>query len=183
MATMKDAPMSRPFAVSELRERKEEMILRASPLELAALARFNGLPGVAELEARFSFERRGRRGLAVKGGLRARFTQTCVVTLDPFEGEMDEALSVVFEPPARAATPAGEAEPPIDLALDEDPPEAIISGKVDLGALAAEYFTLGLDPYPRKPGAALAPGPDAAPPLDRPFANLKNVLAMKGNKK
>ena len=35
---------------------------------------------------------------------------------------------------------------------DEDEPDPIIDGKIDLGALAAEFFALGLDPYPRKPG-------------------------------
>ncbi len=37
----------------------------------------------------------------------------------------------------------------------EDPPDPIIDGKIDLGALAAEFFALGLDPYPRKPGVAV----------------------------
>ena len=37
---------------------------------------------------------------------------------------------------------------------DEDEPDPIIGGKIDLGALAAEFFALGLDPWPRKPGAA-----------------------------
>ena len=32
-------------------------------------------------------------------------------------------------------------------------PIRVIDGKIDLGALAAEFFALGLDPYPRKPGA------------------------------
>ena len=39
----------------------------------------------------------------------------------------------------------------------EDAPDPIVDGKIDLGALAAEFLALGLDPYPRKPGVAFAP--------------------------
>ena len=44
-----------------------------------------------------------------------------------------------------------------------------INGKIDLGALTAEFFALGLDPYPRKPGVEFVapPGEDAS---DSPFA-------------
>ncbi|HEY1452267.1 MAG TPA: DUF177 domain-containing protein, partial [Roseiarcus sp.] len=49
--------------------------------------------------------------------------------------------------------------------------DPVIDGKIDLGALTAEHFALGLDPYPRKPGAEfVAPDEQAAP--DSPFAAL-----------
>jgi hypothetical protein len=35
----------------------------------------------------------------------------------------------------------------------DEPPDEITDGQIDLGALAAEFLMLGLDPYPRKPGA------------------------------
>ena len=37
---------------------------------------------------------------------------------------------------------------------DEDEPDPIVDGRIDIGALAAEFFALGLDPYPRKAGVA-----------------------------
>jgi hypothetical protein len=33
-----------------------------------------------------------------------------------------------------------------------EPPDEIVNGKIDLGAVVAEFLALGLDPYPRKPG-------------------------------
>jgi len=36
-----------------------------------------------------------------------------------------------------------------------------VGGVVDLGALATEFLILGLDPYPRKPGAVFEPPQDA----------------------
>ncbi len=55
---------------------------------------------------------------------------------------------------------------------DEDEPDPVIDGKIDLGALAAEFFALGLDPYPRKPGAVLDEERTNAEPIDSPFSAL-----------
>ena len=55
---------------------------------------------------------------------------------------------------------------------DEDEPDPVIDGKIDLGALAAEFFALGLDPYPRKPGVAFDEEETNPEPTDSPFAAL-----------
>ena len=49
--------------------------------------------------------------------------------------------------------------------------EPLVDGKIDLGALAIEFLILGLDPYPRKPGAIFQPPADAQPD-EGPFAAL-----------
>ena len=54
---------------------------------------------------------------------------------------------------------------------DNDTPEPLAEGYVDLGVIATEYFLLGIDPYPRKEGAvfeATAP----KDPAENPFAAL-----------
>ena len=53
----------------------------------------------------------------------------------------------------------------------DDPPEAIRDGVIDLGAVATEFLLLGLDPYPRKPGAVFD-APPAGDPKSHPFAAL-----------
>jgi hypothetical protein len=68
---------------------------------------------------------------------------------------------------------SGSAAPEETFSLtDEDEPDPIIDGKIDLGALTAEFFALGLDPYPRKPGAALDEEPANTEGTDSPFAAL-----------
>ena len=42
---------------------------------------------------------------------------------------------------------------------------------VDLGAVATEFLLLGIDPYPRKPGAVFD-APPAGDPASHPFAAL-----------
>lgn len=174
-------PFSRPFAVSELRDNRHEIVVTANPSECEALARLNSLAQVAHLEAAFRIAKQGRHGLTVKGELQARVSPICVVSLEPFEIEMREEIDARFEPPPRAGRHASHEEPAFASLAEDDPPDAIIDGKIDLGALAAEYFTLGLDPYPRRPGVEfnpLATGPER----ESPFADLKRSLETKGNK-
>ena len=57
---------------------------------------------------------------------------------------------------------------------ERDPPEPIVNGRIDLGAVTAEFLALGLDPYPRKPGVAYEPAPERDP-ADSPFAALAKM--------
>ncbi len=56
---------------------------------------------------------------------------------------------------------AGETE--AARAASDDDAEPLIGGVIDLGALATEFLILGLDPYPRKPGAVFQPPQEATP--------------------
>src|SRR5262249_59256383 len=74
---------------------------------------------------------------------------TCVVTLEPLENEIDEAIDLVFAPGgALPLVAGGEMEGP---AVDE--PGVLVGGVIDLGAIATEFLILRLDPYPRQPDA------------------------------
>jgi uncharacterized metal-binding protein YceD (DUF177 family) len=105
-------------------------------------------------------------GLHVTGTLSAIVGQTCVVTLEPIESEINEAIDLVFNPNPDAGAST-------DMSLDADEPEieSLIDGVLDLGALATEFLLLGIDPYPRKPGAVFE-APPAGEPFAGPFAGL-----------
>jgi Large ribosomal RNA subunit accumulation protein YceD len=96
----------------------------------------------------------------VRGEVYAEVTQTCVVTLEPIEAIVREAVDVRFAEPAQEHRRGNLDAPGVAELIDldsDDPPDAIENGRIDLGALAAEFLALGLDPYPRKPGAVLDP--------------------------
>jgi uncharacterized metal-binding protein YceD (DUF177 family) len=165
---------SRPVKVDAVPREGLLRTVEATPAERAALAGQNDLVEIAELKARFVLKRAGK-GVSVSGALHAEVTQTCVVTLEPFPVTLDEEIDVRFAPPAEER--AGGAE---TLALDgEDPPDPLLGGKVDLGALAAEFLALALDPYPRKPGAEFTPPHETAPP-ESPFVALAEIAKRKG---
>jgi hypothetical protein len=96
-----------------------------------------------------------------------------VATLEPLDNDVAEVVDLVFVP--RPEAPAAKAdntatEGGAALAADEAP-EPLIGGVVDLGAIATEFLTLGIDPYPRKSDAVFEapPADDEAP---HPFAAL-----------
>jgi hypothetical protein len=94
--------------------------------------------------------------------------QTCVVTLEPVENAIEEGVDLVFVPPSALGPVANE----VNLGTEAlDPPEALVDGVVDLGAVATEFLMLGIDPYPRKPGAVFEP-PQSADAGSQPFAAL-----------
>ena len=176
---------SAPLVVMEVPPQGADIALEADASVREQLARLNGLLALSSATAKLHATRRGREGLHVTGEVRARVTQTCVVSLEPFETEIVEPVDVEFEP-SRAPKPARaepermsrrrrEARPPVEEdeeGMDDlNAPDEIVDGRVDLGALASEHLTLGIDPYPRKPGAAFDE-PKAESATVSPFARL-----------
>ena len=157
-------PFSRLFVADSVREGGDYVTIEADASERYALAKALGLAGIACLKGEFAVAKRGRYALRVTGEVTASVTQTCVVSLEPFEAQLREPVDSSFapEPDARDAEKKLAAAAKIagaeGLVLSEtpDPPDPIVNGLVDLGALAAEFLALGLDPYPRKSGVEFA---------------------------
>ena len=170
--------LSRPVLVKALPEDGTEVAVEAKPEERVSLARLNGLVDVASLTGRYSFKSEPSGGIRVRGSIAARVTQTCTVSLDPFEADVAEDVDVTFLPEksldAWRAKQKGKVDDPQSLD-DDDPPDAIVDGRIDLGALTAEFLALGLDPYPRKPGVAFEPDPSGADKDPSPFAALAQL--------
>jgi uncharacterized metal-binding protein YceD (DUF177 family) len=144
-----DRPLSRPQAVQSLPKGGQAVTLVATEAERAAIAAFLDLPSVESLVADFLL-RPARGGVHVTGRVRAALHQTCGVTLEPFPTTVEEEVDVRYAPQeALGPVSAKEVERRLD---EEDPPEPLVGGAVDLGALAEETVALGLDPFPRAPG-------------------------------
>jgi hypothetical protein len=170
-------PFSHLLDVNRVPEEGLDVAISADPDERRALAAFDQIPAIERLDADFHVARRSLTRFNVSGEVRARVTQTCVVTLEPFEAEIVEPSDVDFAPAEEIGTAADAAAPSPDAVEAEEPPDAIVDGKIDLGALAAEFLALGLDPYPRKPGASFEStelGLDSGSP-GSPFDILKKM--------
>jgi uncharacterized metal-binding protein YceD (DUF177 family) len=158
-------PWSVPLALSDVPESGRHLNLFADRQTRDAVAEHAGLTALTRLEASFDVMPHGRGGLHVVGRVSATVGQTCVVTLEPLENEIDESIDLVF------THAVGGADVEIPTA---NAPEPLIGGTVDLGEIATEFLILGLDPYPRKPDAMFqspAVGEDSA----HPFAALAGL--------
>jgi uncharacterized metal-binding protein YceD (DUF177 family) len=172
--------------VHEVPEGGLQVAVRANEAERAALAKSAGLVAVESLEADLDIAKQGEAKFTVSGPLRARITQTCVVSLDPFESEIEAEVDADYVVKAARSVPrrgraAPVAEPDEDVsqsfAAQLDAPDQIVDGRIDLGALVEEFLILNLDPYPRKPGVRFegAEFSDSADEPDSPFAALKQL--------
>jgi uncharacterized metal-binding protein YceD (DUF177 family) len=135
-----------PVSAAEVPETGFHVELEAEVGTRADLAKLAGLRTLPRLTATFDVARRGA-GLRVAGHVSATVGQTCVVTLEPLENAVEEDVDLVFADEA-AVAPSGED--------GERETEALVDGQIDLGAVASEFLILGIDPYPRKPGAEFA---------------------------
>jgi len=172
-----EQPWKVPVAVTDVPETGRHIDLAADAATRGAIAGLAAVAGVPRLEAQFDLTRQGTDGLHVVGRVTATVEQNCVVTLEPMQTEIDEAVDMVFTP-TRAPLARAERVKSLD---DQDPPEAIEDGRVDLGALATEFLLLGIDPYPRKPGAVFD-APPAGDPGPHPFAALAALKKGMGGK-
>lgn len=140
---------SRELVVDSVPDTGLDVEVAASQAECAMLAQACGLVAVHEFEAGFQVRKLDRTRFKVTGSLCARVTQTCVVSLEPFETLVRADIDVDFAPSGVSGRGPAAA-----FRGEEDPPDPIIGGKIDLGALAAEFLVLNLDVYPRKPGVS-----------------------------
>jgi len=171
-----ERPWSAPVALHDVPETGRSVVLAADERIRAAIAELAGLRALPRLEARFEVAPRGRDGLHVTGTIAATVGQTCVVTLEPVDSEIEEEIDLVFAPPV-APTIVQEEGAQIEV-TPLDAPEPLIGGSIDLGAIATEYLLLSIDPYPRKPGARFEP-PATEKDTGGPFAALA-ALKEKG---
>jgi Large ribosomal RNA subunit accumulation protein YceD len=168
-------PWSVPVVISGIPEGGKRFDLIADEATRTGVAQIAGLRSLPRLQATFDVARHGSDGLRVEGEVSATVGQTCVVTLEPIDNEVKEEVNLVFTPPS---APVAEDDNDDDAAIiDPGEPEPLIGETIDLGALATEFLVVGLDPYPRKPGATFEP-PAVEDDSPHPFAAL---AALKKN--
>ncbi|MBR0855626.1 YceD family protein [Bradyrhizobium liaoningense] len=175
-------PWRAPVIVAQIPDAGLHREIEASAAERKAMAEVAGLREILSAKADFDVVPKSGGRFQVTGTVRARVGQTCVVTLDPIESEIDEEVDLMFAPEAEARRLADlieegqDGEEPPEVA---DPPEAIVNGIIDLGRLATDALFLAIDPYPRKEGAVFEAEVTAPDPEDHPFAALKALQDKK----
>ncbi|MDA9436343.1 YceD family protein [Bradyrhizobium sp. CCBAU 51627] len=180
-------PWRSPVTVAQIPDTGLHRAFEASVAERQAMADLAGLRDILFAHADFDVVPKSGGRVQVTGRVQARIGQTCVVTLDPIESEIDEEVDLTFAPEAETRRledlieQGQDDEEPPEVA---DPPEAIVNGIIDLGRIATDALFLAIDPYPRKPGAVFETEVIAPDPEDHPFAALKALQDNKqGNKK
>jgi uncharacterized metal-binding protein YceD (DUF177 family) len=164
-------------SVAQIPERGLHRELNADEAQRKAMAEVGGLREVISAHASFDVTPKSGGRFHVAGHVRARIGQTCVVTLDPIETDIDETIDLMFAPPEQIPALSALVDDAGEAGDDIDPPEPIEGGVIDLGRLAIDALLLGIDPYPRKPDAVFDHEVTPPDPKDHPFAALKALKA------
>ena len=176
--TEKSDPWRVPIVVAQIPETGLHRDIEADPTVRDVVADMGGLREVLLAQASFDLTPMSGGRFHVAGRVRARIGQTCVVTLEEIENDIDEPVDLIFAPPEQIPEMAALVDDAEES--DEevpDPPEPIENGVIDLGRVATDALFLAVDPYPRKAGAVFEPVVEAADPEDHPFAALRALQA------
>ena len=180
----KSDPWSVPVTVTQIPDAGLHRDIEAGPVMRKAMAEVAGLREILFAQASLDMTPENRGRVHVVGRVRARIGQSCVVTLDPIENDIDEPIDLIFAPPEQIPDLANLVDEAAESATEiADPPEPIENDVIDLGRLATDALFLAIDPYPRKPDAVFEPSAVAADPEDHPFAALKALQLNEEPKK
>jgi uncharacterized metal-binding protein YceD (DUF177 family) len=162
------AVLSRTLRVDDIRDGASGEIA-VTKAEMSAIARMLALVALEGLSFTYRLDHGGGGRLRLTGRLRANVTQTCVVSLDPVEASLDVPVEVEFWPAALIEELERSAE-------EEDWPEAVVDGRIDLGPVIYETLATALEPYPKREGVSFdwsqGPSEEAPSAKSGPFAAL-----------
>ncbi len=157
------SPVSFEVNVARLPKKGMPVVIEATETERAELAKAHDLVSVDKFRAELTVSAWKRNGVSVEGSVVADIVQSCVVTLEPVVATVDEAISAVFLPEdSKLGRESFNLGGEILIDLDgPDSPELFSGDRIDVGALAEEFFGVGIDPYPRKAGTGMPSAPKA----------------------
>ncbi len=146
---------SRRMNLRKLAQEPAVMNLSARADECEALAGRFKIVALQNLSAEVRLEvdeTHGEPEYVVEGELEANVTQTCVISLEPFETHVASTFRVRYMSPDAFEVAEERSDSEIVFSAMEEDIEPIPAGELDLGELVAQQLALALDPYPRKPG-------------------------------
>lgn len=175
------APWERFYDLSALSDAGDEVVIALDAEARKGVALWAEIEGIERFEARITLSRPSHTHFGYVAELISDFTQSCVVTLEPVPGHIEQTIRRDLYLPPRARR-LSRVEIPETLVIStdsEEGPEKITSSRFDLAAPLLEEFSLALDPYPRADGIAFEAPRDSSDVKESPFAVLARLKAKR----
>ena len=185
MSVLHQTEFSHPISIDRLNETTTFLELTANKKERQALAKRFSVPLLKSLTAhvRIKPESKGPKvKVLIDADINVELVQICVVTLDAIENNLRTNVQVRFSSDKPEVSDCDEI-----WDVDEDSPDLIIDGIIDLGEFVAEQVALSLDPFPRTKGVEFIFQEKKTKSLDEegktshPFASLEKLKGNLGN--
>ena len=168
------AVLSRTVRVDDIRGGASGEIA-VTKAEMDAIAGMLDLVALEGLTFNYRLDHGGGGRVHLTGRLHANVTQTCVVSLDPVEANLDVPVEVEFWPVSLIDELERSTEEPGNPGL-LDWPEAVVDGRIDLGPVIYETLATALEPYPKREGVSFdwsqGPSEETGSAKSGPFAAL-----------
>lgn len=163
--------------------------IEPSAAEKKALAERLSVSALNNLKASVKLKRvHGNRSIHVTGSFEADLVQHCVVSLEPIEVHISDDFEAWFADAEQAVSikkakhdlmvQKGQAEMP--MLEEEDAPESLDDGQINLGEVVTQFLALSINPYPHADGVVFEHGDDdlsagvSEDDVKNPFAALKD---------
>lgn len=157
---------SYPIVVDELSQFEKKYHLKAAPEELEYLAEVLKVPSVKSFKAEIMLKLRFKEHrLDVWGTAEAELELQSVVSLENFIKIYKPEFSLVYD---TKMTYKELRE--LDEDIEEEIPDIIIDGQIDLGQIAIEQVALVMEDYPRKEGEVF----EFSAEFDEETSNIQN---------
>lgn len=139
---------SYPLTVEDMGSGTKTYHLNAAPKQLAYIAEVLKVDGILSFSAQIDvcFSRKAHR-IDVSGKVEAEVEQTSVISLEKFTQHYAPEFAVFYD------TELTEKQlKEMEFEFDDDVPDVVENGQIDLAAIAMEQLALVLDDFPRKDG-------------------------------
>ena len=163
-----------PLKLEDMSQAAHTYKLKATPEELKFITEVMKVPAVKSFEAEIVVKLQAKKHLAdVSGKVCADVEHVSVISLENFVRRYETEFALKFD---TKMTP--EEYRSLEPDVEEDVPDILDHGQIDLAAIAMEQLALVLDDFPRREGEAfsfVSEFDDEASPQDNPFLVLKKL--------
>lgn len=152
-------PWAHPINADDAGSVLERITLTPPEGAMPALAGYIGVDSLNALSSDLILKRqKGGLVVYIKGHIKAEVGQTCVVTLEPLKNIIEDSFEAWYADPDQAISfqkalqkkdlqrQHGEAP----IVAEEDDPEPIENGIIDLANVVIQFLSLAIDHYPQK---------------------------------
>lgn len=179
---------SRPLDVDMIDRHGKRQVIAATDDESQALAKRFDLLSLQDLKAELSvMPHAGGTKYEVTGQITAKVVQESVISGKPVETMIRQDVSAWYADETRIASfekakkqrDRSDIEEEHEIKTEEQEPETVTNGAIDLGEVAAQFLGLALDDFPRSEdenegaGDHIEVNPDET--RDNPFAKLAQL--------
>ncbi len=139
---------SYPLKIEDINQGEQTYKIRANKVQLEVLREILQIPAVNSFEADIKLIFQKKKGiLDIKGEVRANLRLMSVISLEEFDKEYKSDFSLIYDTNA-----SYEQIREMDEDIEDDVPDIVIDGKIDLGDIAIEQLALVMEDHPRKEG-------------------------------